>query len=676
MRYRPEIDGLRAVAVVPVILFHAKLGLVPGGFVGVDVFFVISGFLISSIILGDLQNKRFSILGFYERRLRRIAPAMLFVCLACLPFAALWMLPSEFKAFGRSLFHSVLMVANFDLWGDDYFSPSGELKPLLHMWSLAVEEQFYLLFPPLLWLLYKGTHRWMSAVVAALAAVSFVLTWPLSAIDPDANFYLPFSRLWELAGGALLAIHRPDTIRLAEPAKAVLAGLGLVAIVGSCLLLKPVPHHPGPVTLIPVIGALMVIAFASSHNLAGRLLSLKPVVWIGLISYSLYLWHQPVFAFARLRMIEPVSPGVYLALIVLTVALAVFSYLFVETPFRRGRLFAARRILGFAGGAGMALMIAGMVIASAQGFPVRAGGAEAGRVASMGLGRRCDGILTPACVTKPEPSMAVWGDSFAMHLFDGIASSERADAPGLAQLNKSSCGPLPDVVPALPNRPAEWPAECLDYNAGVRSYLNSNPSLRYVVLSSQFHTYLEGRPLIGRDGRLKEGDYETVRQDLEQNLDWLGSVGLKPVVFAPPPRNGRDAGLCVARRRMLGLDEAFCDPKRADERVFDAAIERLMGDISKRFPVVSLTDYLCDDDRCRVIDEGVSLYYDDGHFSPQGSRHLGRRLDLYDRLIDAAEHGCSTEPAATEPHGVCQLMPSAGTSSPALPKITSARDPG
>ncbi|WP_161973956.1 acyltransferase family protein [Rhizobium deserti] len=675
MKYRREIDGLRAVAVVPVILYHANLGLVPGGFVGVDIFFVISGFLITTIILEDLSRDRFSILHFYERRLRRIAPALLLVCLACVPFAALWMLPSEFKAFGKSLFHSVLMVANFERWGHYYFSPSNELKPLLHMWSLAVEEQFYLVFPPLLWLLRRTSRRWMLAIVGGLAAVSFILTWPLSKLDPSANFYLPFTRLWELALGAMLAIQPLEArARLGQRSRSALAMLGLLAILASYVVLVSGPHHPGPITLIPCLGTLLIIAFASPQNLAGRLLGLPPIVAIGLISYSLYLWHQPVFAFARLRMIDPLAPSHYLVLMTLILTLATFSYFFVEKPFRRGQLFPAQRIFAFAGAGGAALIVIGIVMTKAGGFASRGHDLTALRTVSSGISDRCNGRIEPACVTKPEPTMAVWGDSFAMHVVDGILASQEAGAPGLVQLNKSTCAPLLNLAPALPDEPADWARECLTHNAEVRGFIQSTPSLRYVVVSSKFSTYLDAGLLIGGDGTVGEAAYQDVRRDFEATLDWLRLIGLKPVVFAPPPRDGRDAGLCVSRSVTLGIPDDFCAMRRQDEEVFDAKVKRLMEDVSTRFPVVSVDGYLCDQQRCRVGEDGVSFFYDDGHFSRQGSKYLGQRLDFYHHLVDAAEHGCVA--GGGEPRGICQMMPAAvpGVGAAARSNLSSPTD--
>jgi peptidoglycan/LPS O-acetylase OafA/YrhL len=666
MKYRREIDGLRAFAVIPVILYHADMGLIPGGFVGVDIFFVISGYLITTIILEDLDSGRFSILRFYERRLRRIAPALLFVCLACLPFAALWMLPSEFKAFGKGLFHTLLMVSNFELWGDiSYFAAKNELKPLLHTWSLSVEEQFYLFFPAVLW----GMRHWRKPrgfyAVAALALSSLLLTWPISSFDPAANFYLPFTRIWEPAVGALLAIYGVQNIRLAAWARSILASAGLAAIIACCLLLRSTAYYPGVATLAPCMGALLVIAFASPDNLAGRLLGMPWIVGIGLISYSLYLWHQPIFAFARLRWTDTPPAWLYLVLIGLTFVLAIFSYRFVETPFRRGDRIGRKTTVTLSGLMASLLIALGVYVAEADGFPGRDPGLFAIREPSIGISSACNGAILATCVTDPSPAMAVWGDSFAMHLVDGIIASVSPDEGSIMQLNMGKCGPFSDIAPALPDLPAEWPMGCINHNAAVRAYLSSSSSMRYVVLASQFHTYLEDSRLMTSRGEIVDSDYEMVRDDLEKTLGWLRSVGLKPVVFAPPPRSGRDFGLCVSRAYLLEMPSDGCAMTRAEQRAHDHAVLRLMTDISQRYPVVSLENYLCNQATCRVIDRDIPIYRDDGHFSKQGSKHLGRALDFYHHLVDAAEHGCVA--GAGEPHGICQLMPVAvlGAGAPA-----------
>ena len=318
MRYRPEIDGLRALAVLPVLLFHAGFSWAAGGFVGVDVFFVISGFLITGIILEDLKAGRFSIASFHDRR-------------ATIPFAWAWMLPNEFTSYTRSLVASVLSASNFLFWKEaGYFAAANELKPLLHTWSLAVEEQYYVIFPLMLAFLIR--HKKAFLGVGALTLISFGLTQALSQADPAANFYLLPSRFWELGAGALLAMVLPRlTKRRTDGAVSM---VGLVLIIGSIVLVDGARPYPGWWTLPAVAGTAMVIACAGAGTLANRVLSLRPIVFIGLISYSTYLWHQPLFAFARIRLLDDVSAPTFAALIAGSLILGYLNWRYIERPFR------------------------------------------------------------------------------------------------------------------------------------------------------------------------------------------------------------------------------------------------------------------------------------------------------------------------------------------------------
>jgi peptidoglycan/LPS O-acetylase OafA/YrhL len=357
VRYRSEIDGLRAVAVVPVILFHADFGRFSGGFVGVDVFFVLSGYLITSLILEECADGRFSIAKFYERRARRILPALYFVMICCVPVAMLLMLPGEFRDFARTLASVVFFASNFRLWLDtDYFSYDAHLNPLLHTWSLATEEQYYILFPLLMLALWRAGPRRMTAVIVLALLGSLALAELLWPIDAIATFYLLPTRAWELAMGALVAIYlfrRRD-----PPASDLGAWLGLAMIMASVAVFKPTVPFPGVYALVPTLGTVLVVLYARDGTLARRALSLRPVVFVGLISYSAYLWHQPLFAFARLGSVEPPAPGTMLALSALALALAALSWRFVEAPFRDRRRVGRPMVFAGSLGGGVALLAA------------------------------------------------------------------------------------------------------------------------------------------------------------------------------------------------------------------------------------------------------------------------------------------------------------------------------
>jgi peptidoglycan/LPS O-acetylase OafA/YrhL len=330
--YRPEIDGLRAVAVVPVILFHASFGLFSGGFVGVDVFFVISGYLITVIILAELERGSFSLRGFYERRARRLLPALFVVLAACLPFAHLWMLPEQFREFSRAMISVVLFASNIYFWRNtDYFSPTAEENPLLHTWSLAIEEQFYIFYPLLLLLLWRSGRVRIFVLLVLATAASFALAHWGAYRYPGATFFLLPTRAWELGVGGICAFLLHGRARQERP---LLALLGLGLILCSVFAFNAETPFPSAYALLPVGGAALIILYGGSTGLAGRLLASAPLVGIGLISYSAYLWHQPLFAFARVRVSSHPDAALLLLLCVVTLVLAYGTWRLVEQPFR------------------------------------------------------------------------------------------------------------------------------------------------------------------------------------------------------------------------------------------------------------------------------------------------------------------------------------------------------
>lgn len=340
MIYRPEIDGLRALAVLPVIFYHAGFPLFKGGFVGVDVFFVISGYLITTIILESLRSGTFSIMEFYERRSRRILPPLFLVLLTCIPFSWLLMFPMQMEEFSRSLLSVCFFVSNFFFMREtDYFSTSSDEKPLLHTWSLSVEEQYYLIFPMialLAWRYLRDKLVWIFLLFAVLSLVGSELG---ARQRPDHNFFFTFSRAWEiLAGSSVAALMAERVIRPNNH----LSLIGLVMIIYSVFSFDKSTPAPSFYTLVPVAGAALLILF-SSQTAMGNFFSMKALSGLGLISYSLYLWHQPVFAFANIGLGDQKGTAMMIPLIGVTFLLAYFSWRFVERPFRDRARLASRK---------------------------------------------------------------------------------------------------------------------------------------------------------------------------------------------------------------------------------------------------------------------------------------------------------------------------------------------
>jgi peptidoglycan/LPS O-acetylase OafA/YrhL len=351
MQYRPEIDGLRALAVIPVILYHAGFRLFSGGYVGVDVFFVISGFLISSIILAELEAGSFSLVLFYERRARRILPALFFTLFVCLPFAWWLLLPSALKTFSESLIAVVTFFSNIFFYKQTgYFDTANELKPLIHTWSLAVEEQFYVLFPLFLMFAWKFSRYWIMAIVCLVALSSLGLAqWGYGIHKTAATFFLLPTRGWELLIGFFIAFvyTKNSSEKYSRNIGQFGSLIGLLLIIYSVFSYTDQTPFPSLYTLLPTIGAALIIIFATHKTVIGKLLGSKPFVAIGLVSYSAYLWHQPIFAFVRQwSMVNP-SSNVMIGLSLFTFALAYLSWKYIEKPFRSRHRFSQNQIFSY-----------------------------------------------------------------------------------------------------------------------------------------------------------------------------------------------------------------------------------------------------------------------------------------------------------------------------------------
>ena len=372
MQYRPEIDGLRALAVIPVVLFHAGIAGFSGGFVGVDIFFVISGYLITSIILSEQQKNSFTLAGFYERRARRILPALMLVVLLSAIAAWYLLLPTELVEFGESLVAVGVFASNILFWTQsDYFAATSEFIPLLHTWSLAVEEQFYLIFPVfmILTLAWAKSKRIVALFVAAVLSLIFC-EWAWRNA-PEANFFLAPSRVWELMAGVFCAFYLQQS---REPQKLVsqLGSLaGLLMLVYSIVFFDKSIPFPSLYALIPVVGTVLVILFTDKDTLVGKILSIPFIVGVGLISYSAYLWHQPLFVFARLNSMDELSVTTLLGLSLLSFIMAYISWRWVEKPFRNRNWLSQRQILWMALGCSLILITLGLLFVVGDGFDER-----------------------------------------------------------------------------------------------------------------------------------------------------------------------------------------------------------------------------------------------------------------------------------------------------------------
>jgi len=561
MKYRREIDGLRAVAVVPVILFHAGLSVFSGGYVGVDVFFVISGYLITTIIITERDEGRFSILRFYERRARRILPALFLVMGLCLPFAWFWLPPEPFDDFLRSLAYAALFISNVHfLENTGYFAEAAELRPLLHTWSLAVEEQYYVVFPLLLALLGAFGRRKHIVVIGLLAAASLALSEWGWRNYPEENFFFTLSRMWELFAGSICAfiVFR----RKLEP-NGALATLGLGLIVYSIFFYDGAVPFPSVYALAPVLGTCLVLLFATQGTMVARLLSMKLPVAIGLISYSAYLWHQPLLAFGRARSMHEPALWLLLALGLASFGLAALSWRFVEQPFRAGpnKLLRGRMALFGVSGVGIAAFAAFGFVGMDQNwaearYDKRMPPFYKSIITSMkghNLTRACyvgiknDEIrATRFCTVYdgegPGETIAVFGDSHAQAILPAFEAY--AEESG-ARIVKSGLGGCPPLIGAYVAGGNYSLGTCHELSQDQAAYVVQN-DVTTVVLVGRWSLYAQGgydndgrhfllnsEPSPQLDGR--EASFEVLAQTLPSTVDFYRRLGVRVIVVEQLP---------------------------------------------------------------------------------------------------------------------------------------------
>ena len=646
MKYRSEIDGLRAVAVLPVILFHAGFSTFSGGFVGVDIFFVISGYLITAILITDLNSGRFSILHFYERRARRILPALFFAMLCTLPFAWFWMNPVQLKDFAQSLVAVTTFTSNILFWRETgYFNAASELKPLLHTWSLAVEEQFYIFFPVLLLVLWRFSSRIVLYIIVALSVTSLFLSHWGSIAAPSATFYLIPTRAWELGAGSICAF----LLKNRQPYKNnALSGLGLILILGSIFLYDSNTPFPSLWALVPVGGTALIILFAQSTTLTANLLSIRPIVFIGLISFSAYLWHQPLFAFAHMQSLSAPPTSTMYLLIALSFGLAVFSWRYIEQPFRgRENSFRITRRQVFG------LSISAMALFSAIGLAGHlTGGAPFRQTPSgvawqdldldrrlalnPGLGLQCiegnsfqNVVTNPNCRTGDTPRVLLWGDSYAMHLAGALQASDLSEKHAFIQLALSQCSP---ILNRGINGSIVTAQECIDFNDQVAAYLKESDNIKFVIMSSPYGCF--ERATFDRAGQRRDTiDEDYCYTQMVETAEMIVSLGKVPVFVTPPPANGTDIGQCLGSALARHLPLSVCNYSNSAMSLERIQTYDIMDQLKDHYTVIDLRDTLCFSGVCTTEAEGVFLYRDAGHLSVEGSSLIGREMDPFRSLI-------------------------------------------
>ncbi len=651
MKYRADIDGLRSLVIVPIVLFHAGFATFSGGFVGVDIFFVISGYLITSIIAGEVDEGRFDLWRFYERRFRRIFPALLAMLLASSLAAWFLLFPMDLQAYGESVVSSTGFFANISFWRQSgYFDTQSDLKPLLHTWSLAVEEQFYLFFP----LLLLACHRLAlgrRGLVWGLLAGSFGLSLYGVSHWPDAAFYLIPTRAWELLMGAILALRAAPGLR-SPLLREALGWAGLALILAPVFVYDAQTPFPGLAALPPCLGSALIIWTGQSGQATqvARMLSLRGFVLLGLMSYSLYLWHWPVIVFSHHWALEAPTTAAKFALVAASLACAWASWRWVEGPTRK--LKASQHTV-FASAALAALVcfaIGGLFwrdgfisrypLALQKLLNTQEAETKGFRGLMQSAGGRWTASLPPDAFVTGDPSLppqiAIWGDSHVGAILSGLTEAAKPlDAPRFSVFALGGCRPIVGVF--LADDPTD---HCKTHNDAVLAYLKSGPETK-VILVSRWPISLFGDVRAAGRGAmpgtiarapaasLPAGEAMTLfGVALGHTIDALEAAGKQVVLvetIVDLPVNAPDLAF---KRLLRDPDAGRMTWNAAPYQERFTAVESLLDDVQKTRPFLRIRprDALCDNWACAFYEQGRLLYTDNTHLSQAGSAALAPLL--------------------------------------------------
>ena len=621
LKFRADIEGLRALAVLPVVAFHAFPQAVPGGFIGVDIFFVISGFLITQLLLQRLDSDQYSIASFYAARVRRIFPALFVMLALCVPAAVALLSPVDLKAFGRTLAATALFFSNLELYRTtDYFAVTTELNPLVHTWSLAVEEQYYIVFPVVLALFYRRWPRALFPVLAVVGVASLMLSVWLLNRDAPLAFYSAFSRTFELMTGSLLAATSGRFL-LTRAVREVMAAAGVATILSACLFMSAKTPFPGLAALPPCVGAALLIA-AGQEGLTwtGKLVAIKPLRWFGALSFSLYLWHWPVLVFTRhLVLGEPQHWHVVLAVAV-AIVLAYMSLKWVEGPVRRAAL-GQRSLLAIAALCISATLAVSWLLAERtqhlQALSDRQTQLYAAASDVSPKRRQCHGgqsvriAYNDRCLfgdTSAQRQTAVWADSHGVELAFALGERGKVQGFAVAQITSSSCPPSPGYR-------LHADSTCLAHNDAMLTALVSDPRVDRVVLAARFGVYLAD-------------DAEAFQLAFTKSVRALVAAGKKVVLIEPLPTYPYPVPAALAALNRRGERETQWQQSRAAYLdANDSALSflnRLAAEPS--VTVWRVSESICASEQCLVQILGKPLYFDDNHLSMQGARWLADSL--------------------------------------------------
>jgi peptidoglycan/LPS O-acetylase OafA/YrhL len=659
-KYRPDIDGLRAFAVLSVVAFHAFPSLVRGGFIGVDVFFVISGYLISAIIFENLDKGTFTFSEFYSRRIRRIFPALLLVLIACFAFGWFALFPNEYKQLGKHITASAGFISNFILWNEaGYFDNTNQTKPLLHLWSLAIEEQFYIVWPLLLWFAWKRKFNLLTITIV-IAIATFILNLKGVKQDIVATFYSPQTRFWELLSGSLLAwftLYKKDSFAIIKSKidvwlsrivysekqendgsslSNVLSFVGLLLLFYCFWQINKEQSFPGKRALVPVLGAFLIITAGSKAWVNRIVLSNRVVVWFGLISFPLYLWHWPILSFAHIIESEVPSRNIRIAAVVLSIVLAWLTYKLVERPLRFGNYSKFK----------VTVLVVLMTILGYVGFNTYdKDGYEFRKSIKSFVNNKNELIYTPAiddeCLEytglgKPlfpycrftnansDETIAVIGDSHAHVAYPGISEYLRSKGINTVLLANSGCPPFLGVY--MGTNQLEKDA-CKDRIEQLLDTVSQHKDIKKVFVFTRGPILITGtEPLTGTKD-VTMGNKITITElvnSAQLTFDRLSKSGKSIFYVTENPELSYSAESCIGRPFKSIIRNCSVEKNSVLERQADflSAFNNL-----KNVNIINSLSAFCPQKSCTVFDDnGTLLYADDDHLSVAGSKFQVNKL--------------------------------------------------
>jgi peptidoglycan/LPS O-acetylase OafA/YrhL len=658
MIYRYELDGLRAISVMSVILYHMGISQIGAGYAGVDIFFVISGFLIGGQIAKDRAQGTFTYWNFYARRALRIFPALFFVIICSTIAGWFIMLPHEFRYFGGGALSALLSVSNFWFWDTiDYFNPEAALDPLVHTWSLAVEEQFYMFVPLLFGLFWGLGQKTLLMVLISLAFASFITALTTNSDSPMTAFYLLHTRAWELLIGVIAAL-KSDSIKSFKPNAALMSNIGLILIVAGLTILPNNSLWPGGWTLVPVIGSLLILLFGREKSFAHAVLKLAPLRFIGLISYSAYLWHQPILSFLAIKNISHASGTDLLIIFTLILLISYLSWRLVEQPFRKKTLplFYSRSLLILASVFITAFAIGGHFT---NGYPERvpssvrqvmqsAKSPDSLRECQLSRKQVQYMSLSETCEFGANivPSVAVWGDSHAASISQPLGEALGEIGLSLKQFTLSSCQPIPNLI----NFGQSRTDQCAKFNSEVFSKLLISSEIKTIVMFATWDSYFLNKETPNMLGVLGVDEFysypvghspdlsdetrkEKISNELKQVIKELTAVGKRIILVASLPRPDINIPNYFARQVWNGVTLNDNVGYPVEMFVLQSSFGRKMLKEASNYPkdgnlvkLVDPADIFCGLTECALIKEGQLLYVDGNHPSTFGSSLLIRPI--------------------------------------------------